>query len=178
MATTGNGRRRFLSFATKLLLAVLALGLAVPALGYVWAPLRRKRGGKGPGAEFRDLGPLANLPVGEWQLLLLEIESENGWERTSTKHGVWVRRAAGGGQDVTVLSPVCPHLGCSIRWHPDQAEFLCPCHKGVFDSDGKRIGGPPPRGLDTLEWQVRDGQLWVRWQEFKPGVAEQVPVSD
>jgi Rieske Fe-S protein len=174
MSTTGNSRRRFLSVATNLLLAVLTLGLVVPALGYVWAPLRRKRGGSG--ADFRNLGPLSNLPIGEWQLLL-EIKSENGWEKTNTRPGVWVRRAAEGDKDVTVLSPVCPHLGCSTRWHQDLAQFLCPCHKGAFDVNGQRIGGPPPRGLDALEWQVRDGQLWIRWQEFKPGVAEQVPVS-
>jgi hypothetical protein len=31
--------------------------------------------------------------------------------------------------------------------------------------------------MDPLEFEVRAGRLWVRWQDFKIGVAEHVPVS-
>jgi hypothetical protein len=42
---------------------------------------------------------------------------------------------------------------------------------------GRRTGGPPPRSMDLLPFEVRSGRLWVRWQDFKPGVADRVPVT-
>jgi hypothetical protein len=31
--------------------------------------------------------------------------------------------------------------------------------------------------MDPLEYEVRAGRLWVRWEEFKIGVGERIPVS-
>ena len=73
-----------------------------------------------------------------------------------------------------MFSPICTHLGCPINWQPERQHFLCPCHGGTFDPQGLVTGGPPPRGMDALEFQVRSGQLWVRWQDFKIGVAQRV----
>lgn len=176
-ANTGSTRRRFLSLFTNLLMAVIGLMVAIPALGYFLAPLRRKSGTEGAGLAFLDVGPVSDIPVGEWRLLSLEMVHEDGWRKTRVKHAVWVRRQGEGDQAVTVLSSICPHLGCPINWHPDQSQFICPCHGGLFDTDGKHTGGPPPRSMDPLEFEVRAGRLWVRWQDFKIGVAERVPVS-
>lgn len=33
------------------------------------------------------------------------------------------------------------------------------------------MSGPPPRGMDALDWEVRGDRLFVRWQDFKIGVA-------
>ena len=38
-------------------------------------------------------------------------------------------------------------------------------------------GGPPPRGMDALAWEVRAGRLFVRWQDFKIGVETPSPVE-
>ena len=48
------------------------------------------------------------------------------------------------------FSAICTHLGCIIRWLPDKGEFLCPCHGGRFAGDGKVLGGPPPKPLQTI----------------------------
>lgn len=48
------------------------------------------------------------------------------------------------------FSAICTHLGCIIRWLPEKGEFLCPCHAGRFASDGKVLGGPPPKPLQTI----------------------------
>lgn len=176
-ANTGTSRRRFLSFFTNLLMAVIGLMVAIPALGYFLAPLRRKSGTEGAGPAFLDVGPVADIPVGEWRLLSLEMIHEDGWRKTRVRHAVWVRREGGGDQAITVLSSICPHLGCPINWHPDQSQFICPCHGGLFDTDGRHTGGPPPRSMDPLEFEVRAGRLWVRWQDFKIGVAKRVPVN-
>jgi menaquinol-cytochrome c reductase iron-sulfur subunit len=157
-------------------LTVIGVLVALPAVAYVWAPLRRKRGEGTNAAAFVDAGPLADIPMGEWRLLTLEIVQEDGWKTTRRKQAVWVRRQKEGDPAITVLSPLCPHLGCPINWHPDQAQFNCPCHGGLFDTNGRHTGGPPARSMDPLDFEVRAGRLWVRWQDYKIGVAERIPV--
>jgi Rieske Fe-S protein len=45
--------------------------------------------------------------------------------------------------DFVALSSTCPHLGCQVRWEPQNDRFFCPCHNGVFDPSGVATGGPP-----------------------------------
>jgi Rieske Fe-S protein len=177
MPNNGESRRSFLSFLTKTVGVVIGLLLAVPALAYVTSPLWRKRGESGPAPGFSDAGALADLPVGEWRAVTVEVVRRDGWETTRTRRTAWVRRRAEGEEAITVLSPICPHLGCPVNWSPDRAQFVCPCHKGVFDANGKLVSGPPPRGMDALEWEVRAGRLFVRWQDFKIGVEASSPVE-
>lgn len=47
-------------------------------------------------------------------------------------------------------SSVCPHLGCKVHWEGDKNEFFCPCHKGVFNSRGVAISGPPADANQSL----------------------------
>jgi menaquinol-cytochrome c reductase iron-sulfur subunit len=166
-----------LSFLTRALTGVLGLCLAAPAIAYVTSPLWRRRGSGGSGADFSDAGALADLPVGEWRAVTVEVVRRDGWETTRTRRTAWVRRSAEGEPAVTVLSPICPHLGCPITWSPTRAQFVCPCHKGTFDGDGGLVSGSPPRGMDALEWEVRSGRLFVRWQDFKIGAARRSPVE-
>ena len=44
----------------------------------------------------------------------------------------------------------CTHLGCAVIWKPDKQEFVCPCHEGRFDKDGKVTHGVPPLPLEEL----------------------------
>jgi Rieske Fe-S protein len=176
MPGNGESRRSFLSFLAAAVGGVIGLCLAVPALAYITSPLWRKRGAGGLAPGFSDAGALADLPVGEWRAVTVELVRRDGWETTRTRRTAWVRRAEGEGA-MTVLSPICPHLGCPINWSPDRAQFVCPCHKGAFDADGKLVSGPPPRGMDVLEWEVRGGRLFVRWQDFKIGVTAPSPVE-
>jgi cytochrome b6-f complex iron-sulfur subunit len=59
------------------------------------------------------------------------------------------------------LSAVCTHLGCVVAWQDQAAEFLCPCHGGRFSADGKVLGGPPPRPLETLIVETDGDQLKI-----------------
>lgn len=177
MPNAGTNRRGFLSLCTKALTAVIGLMVAVPALGYFFAPLRRKHGAVTAGSAFMDMGALADYPAGEWCLRVLEMAHEDGWKKTRVRHAVWVRRRQDNESAIDVLSSICPHLGCPVNWHPEQAHFVCPCHGGIFQIDGRPIAGPAPRSMDPLDFEVRAGRLWVRWQDFKIGVAERVPVS-
>ncbi|MCF6178261.1 MAG: ubiquinol-cytochrome c reductase iron-sulfur subunit [Geopsychrobacter sp.] len=51
--------------------------------------------------------------------------------------------------DYVALSAVCTHLGCIVKWVDGKGEFLCPCHGGRFSAEGKVLGGPPPKALET-----------------------------
>jgi Rieske Fe-S protein len=39
--------------------------------------------------------------------------------------------------------------------------FGCPCHGSVFDTEGNRTAGPPPRALDRYQFSIRNGRLWL-----------------
>jgi menaquinol-cytochrome c reductase iron-sulfur subunit len=177
MANWTFDRRRCLCLCTDALMAVIGLLLAIPVFGYMSSPfLRKRRGGSGK-ASYVELGPLNDLPVGEWRLLSLDVVRQDGWEKARQRHAVWVRRNGDSHPEVTILSPICPHLGCPVNWRPDRKEFICPCHGGTFDANGQQIAGPPPRSMDPLPYDIQDGKLWVNWEDFKIGVAQRIPVE-
>ncbi len=62
---------------------------------------------------------------------------------------------------IAAVSTVCPHLGCLVV-RKDNGEYLCPCHGSKFNTEGKVLTGPPPRGLLWLEISLGpDGRLIV-----------------
>ena len=62
---------------------------------------------------------------------------------------------------IAAISTVCTHLGCMVK-REDNGEFICPCHGAKFDSVGKVLSGPPPRGLVWVEISLGpDGRLVV-----------------
>ena len=36
----------------------------------------------------------------------------------------------------------CPHLGCALKWNPNEHSWDCPCHGSRFEEDGKIINNP------------------------------------
>ncbi len=61
------------------------------------------------------------------------------------------------------LSATCSHLGCRVRWDAPKKQYLCPCHGGVYDRDGKVVAGPPPRGLDPVNVRLNPQTWRSRW---------------
>ena len=39
-------------------------------------------------------------------------------------------------------APRCPHLGCALKWNPQERSWDCPCHGSRFDEDGNLLDNP------------------------------------
>ena len=56
----------------------------------------------------------------------------------------------------------CTHLSCPVYYSRDHQRLECPCHEGAFDvATGNVLYGPPPRPLDEIQIEVRDGGVWA-----------------
>ena len=50
------------------------------------------------------------------------------------------------------LSPKrCPHLGCALKWNPQEHSWDCPCHGSRFTEDGKLLDNPATGDLKKQE---------------------------
>ena len=43
---------------------------------------------------------------------------------------------------LTPTTKRCPHLGCALKWNPDEHSWDCPCHGSRFTEDGELIDNP------------------------------------
>ena len=59
------------------------------------------------------------------------------------------------------ISSRCAHLGCPVRWVDAAERFICPCHGGVYDLLGRRVGGPPVRPLDRFYTRVEGEDVQI-----------------
>jgi menaquinol-cytochrome c reductase iron-sulfur subunit len=162
-ATVGGTRRRsFVLALFSLSGAAISALLAIPLVRFTIFPLRKSTTDTtwseiGPAQDFWSLSaPVAKTIV---------LERRDAWQTTSSQTAVYVLPPKDG--QFRILSPVCPHLGCSIRWVDAEGKFICPCHSGSFTATGERIAGPPPRSMDSLDCKVEDGVLKVRYQYFR-----------
>ena len=52
---------------------------------------------------------------------------------------------------VNLLTPTdrrCPHLGCALKWNPQEHSWDCPCHGSRFTENGLLIDNPATGDLD------------------------------
>lgn len=63
--------------------------------------------------------------------------------------------------DVRVFSSICTHLGCHVQWDQVAGNFLCPCHLGRFDTEGKVLAGPPPTPLPAFPVRMAGKDVYV-----------------
>lgn len=165
-------RRTFVSLLTVGAGGLLAAATAVPVLGRLVAPLR-KRAGQGD-AEWFPLGPVESFPEGSPRRVSFPVTTVDGWTSRTDMQSAWVRRD--GPESVTVFTSICPHLGCSVAWKEPRSCFVCPCHDSEFAADGARRHGPARRGLDPLPSRISGGVLEIRWEEFAAGTEARTPL--
>jgi len=97
---------------------------------------------------------VARLFVGKW-FAHEKLEELSGLAHGEGKvikyegHTVALYKDEGGG--LHVLSPVCPHLKCSVAWNSSERSWDCPCHGSRFDIEGNVITGPAGAPLEKIE---------------------------
>ena len=169
-------RRDFYRYGTVIAGNALALALAVPGVAYLLDPLRKasKRG------DFHRLARLSDLKVGEPRSFAVIDERQDAWVKYPKEPigSVWLVRQANG--TVVAFSAECPHLGCAVKLAADGTFFHCPCHTSSFDLKGKVLNKIPPRGMDTLEVELTEGddpEVGVRFQRFRAAEKEKQPLA-
>ncbi|MGZ4961004.1 MAG: QcrA and Rieske domain-containing protein [Limisphaerales bacterium] len=88
---------------------------------------------------------------------------------------VYLRRTKD--NQIEALNVVCPHAGGFVDYNAQNKCLLCPLHNSEFALDGsiKDPSSPSPRPMDTLKVEVRDGEIWVAFQNFRAGTREKIP---
>lgn len=148
-------RRDFMKTAIVAIGGVIGGTIGISAIPYVVGPALKK-----DEESWIRLGAVSKVELSTPTLFKTSIETQTGWISSEEEFSVYVLTE--NGQDFTVMSNVCTHLGCRVRWIPEQGEFFCPCHNGVFAKDGSVVDGPPPRPLDQFEYKVEDGVIFVK----------------
>src|SRR5512136_37933 len=164
-----RSRRRFLEVFIGVFTSLVGLALAVPFLGSIVGSSYRTRK-----ELLARATPLKDLPVGRPVDVAYTEMASDGFLRRETVRHIWVVKRSG--TEATAFSPICPHLGCRYDWDPADSLFKCPCHASVFRLDGTVVAGPAPRPLDALPAEIRDGVLYVAWEQFEVGVRQKKQV--
>jgi Rieske Fe-S protein len=133
--------------------------MILPALGFAIGPVFDRAP-----VTWQEIGPLERFTSGDYLPVVITIEPGIGEAGDSI---AYVRRHNPGidgpvkdvYDQVIAISSRCVHVGCPVRYVAAAESFVCPCHGGVYDFKGIRVGGPPPRPLDRFYTYVRDGQV-------------------
>jgi menaquinol-cytochrome c reductase iron-sulfur subunit len=152
------GRRDMLFALGVGINAVAATLFAIPVIGYIIGPSRRKEAEAD--LSWVTLGDLGQFPEGETRLATYRNPLVRPWDGDTANIPCWVRRISADKLQVFAIN--CAHLGCPVRWFPQSALFLCPCHGGAYYADGSRASGPPPRGLFEYDYKIEQGVLLIK----------------
>lgn len=148
-------RREWLGTLVKALATLLAFVYGIPALIMLIVPAFRRQ--KTP---WVKVGNVQQFPAGEPKAVTLSYQRRDGWVIRTVRSTVYVVTKPDG--SLRVLSNICTHASCAVRWERGRKAFFCPCHAGYFDADGKVLEGPPPRPLAEFPHKVEGGLLYVR----------------
>jgi menaquinol-cytochrome c reductase iron-sulfur subunit len=178
--TTGPIDRRgfFQRMLSILIGGIITVVPAAAGLMVLLDPLRRRTAGTGAAVRVTSLEALPQDGVPRKFPVI--ADRTDAWNKflNVPVGAVYLRRT--GDDKVEALNVVCPHAGCFVDFENANGRFHCPCHNSTFTVDGHidSPSSPAPRGLDTLQVEVRkDGGVWVVFQNFKAGQKEKVPVA-
>ncbi len=154
-------RRRFMTGTAHTAGGIAAAAFTLPAVGLAVAPVFEKKEQHweivGPPGDFPDDTYIPRTltlvrgigDVGKSTVYIREYNSQIDSEERD-EYNAFV-----------AISTRCMHLGCPVRFVEASQRFICPCHGGVYDFEGKVSGGPPVRPLDRFYTRVRNGNVEV-----------------
>jgi Rieske Fe-S protein len=137
---------------------IATAAIALPAIGFALGPVFEQED-----VSYQDVGAVIDFSATNYVPKTVTLAAGVGEAGKST---VYIRKSdpqlpgekAG---EFVALTTRCAHLGCPVRWVVAAQRFVCPCHGGVYDFQGKVAGGPPVRPLDRFVTRVRNGQLQI-----------------
>jgi len=143
-------RRRFMTGTAHGAGAIAATAFTLPALGFALGPLF-----KSTPVHWESVGPTGTFTDTNYVPVILTVAASIGEAGKTT---VYVRKfnpeidtdPYDRETPYIAISSRCAHLGCPVRWVDAAERFICPCHGGVYDLLGRRVGGPPVRPLDRF----------------------------
>lgn len=142
-------RREFLSGLIKAFFTAVAAVSGLIALVYTYPAKIRKR-------KTLFIPVLDEMDIPRRGVKTVRFSYKRGQQLISTRAFVVNHKGR-----LYALSPVCSHLGCLVNWHRKKEQFLCPCHGGKYDIEGRVIAGPPPRPLTRLPLKIQKGKLSI-----------------
>ncbi len=150
-------RRRAFTVASQAIGGVAAAAVALPAIGFAIAPIFHR--GK---ERWEAVGQVDDFTADTYKQVVFTLVPGIGEAGKTT---AYVRRGTKELQEdpnvYIAISSRCAHVGCPVRFVQASGNFICPCHGGVYDFEGKRIGGPPVRPLDRFQTRIRGGKVEV-----------------
>ncbi len=154
-------RRRFMNIGGQAAGGIAAASFLLPALGFAIGPIFKEAP-----HTWETVGSVDDFPDNNYIPTVITITPGIGEAGKTT---VYVRKRnpeldtdrADRDAAFIAISTRCAHLGCPVRWVDAAERFICPCHGGVYDLLGRRVGGPPVRPLDRFYTRVREGFVQI-----------------
>jgi menaquinol-cytochrome c reductase iron-sulfur subunit len=139
---------------------IATAAIVLPAIGFAVGPVFEEEE-----VTWQDVGAVGDFTADNYVPKTITIASgARAGVGEAGKSTVYIRKSSDqlpgeqpGG--FVAISTRCAHLGCPVRWVVAAERFVCPCHGGVYDFQGKVVGGPPVRPLDRFATRVRNGQV-------------------
>lgn len=164
------GRRSFLRWVSGIGAAISGVLVGIPVVRSFISPVLNKPVVTG---WIKVADDTALLDVGVPVRADFVTEQSDAWIESIAQNSVWLYSEDG--EKFKAYNPRCTHLGCAYFYDKESKTFACPCHRGQFDvKTGAVLGGPPPRALDELPVEVRDGVVYVQYKEFRLGIPERL----
>lgn len=147
-------RRRFMTGGANVAGAVAAASFTLPPLAFALAPVFEEVPHR-----WEVAGPADMFPDNNYVPVTITATPGIGQVGKTT---AYVRKRNPSldtdkydrNRPFIAISDRCAHAGCPVRWVSASERFACPCHGGVYDILGRRVGGPPPRPLDRFYTRV------------------------
>jgi menaquinol-cytochrome c reductase iron-sulfur subunit len=150
-------RRKVFTVAGQAIGGAAGMVIILPALGFSIAPIFDK-----PEETWQAVGSVDEFSPETYNSRVITIVEGIGEAGKST---VYVRRGSAeldeDPEGFIAVSTRCAHLGCPVRFYQAAGNFICPCHGGVYDFQGKVSGGPPVRPLDRFQTRVSGDQVEI-----------------
>jgi menaquinol-cytochrome c reductase iron-sulfur subunit len=154
-------RRRFMTGTVHTAGAIAAASFALPAIGFAVGPIFKKTP-----VRWETVGTIDGFLENNYIPTVITLTPGIGEAGKAT---VYMRKRNPAIDIDTpdqynkfiAISSRCAHLGCPVRWVDAAERFICPCHGGVYDLLGRRVGGPPVRPLDRFYTRVEGNEVQV-----------------